>query len=75
MANTSSATGAGSGTRTYCSEQNPEEPLWGTADPVDVWLCLEYRPAWKGRAMTDNALAEPTRLWLDRTVAGFAPFF
>lgn len=72
MANTLSAAGAGSGARTYCSEQSPEEPLWGTADPVDVWLCLEYRPAWKGRAITDNALTQPTRLWLDQTVAALA---
>ncbi|MGE0625369.1 MAG: sucrase ferredoxin [Pseudomonadales bacterium] len=72
MANSSSATGTGSGARTYCSEQNPEEPLWGTADTVDVWLCLEYRPAWKARALTDNALAAPTRQWLEQTVAALA---
>jgi len=72
MANTSSGTDSGSGTREYCCEQNAAEPLWGTADTVDVWLCLEYRPAWKSRALTDNALAAPTRQWLEKTVASLA---
>ena len=60
------------GARIYCSEQNPEEPLWGSADPVDVWLCLEYRPVWKARAVTDNGLAGPVQRWLADTIAAFA---
>jgi hypothetical protein len=72
MANTSSRTDSGASTREYCCEQNAAEPLWGTADTVDVWLGLEYRPAWKHRALTDNALAARTRQWLERTVEALA---
>ena len=36
----------------------------GTADPVDVWLLLEYLPVWGAKATTDNALAPTTREWL-----------
>lgn len=72
MANTTSARDSESGSRSYCSEQNPDEPLWGTADRVDVWLCLEYRPAWKARALTDNALAARIRHWLEETVTALA---
>jgi hypothetical protein len=43
----------------------------GTADTVDVWLCLEYRPAWKAKAQTDNSLSAETAGWLTRTLAGF----
>ncbi|MYF50768.1 MAG: sucrase ferredoxin, partial [Gammaproteobacteria bacterium] len=31
---------------------------------VDVWLLLEYRPAWRAKAITDNALGEGVRSWL-----------
>ncbi len=72
MANTSSTTDKEPVARAYCSEQNPAEPLWGTADTVDVWLCLEYRPVWKGRALTDNALAQRSRDWLEQTVTALA---
>ncbi len=57
--------------RIYCSEHNQTEPMAGTADTVDVWLCLEYRPTWTAQAQTDNALAEETTRWLERTLAGF----
>ena len=53
----------------YCSEHNSAEPLWGTADTVDVWLFLEYRPAWKARASTDNSLAAPAARWLSETLS------
>jgi hypothetical protein len=55
--------------RQYCSELNASESLWGTADTVDVWLCLEYRPVWKPKAMADNALAAPIRSWLAESIA------
>jgi hypothetical protein len=73
MANPATArkTGA-SAPREYCAESNAGESLWGTADSVDVWLCLEYKTAWKARAITDNALAEPTRRWLDDTLEALA---
>ena len=56
--------------RTYCSEANAGEPLLGTADVVDVWLLLEYRPAWKAKAVTDNDLSAGVRRWLTDGMAG-----
>ena len=50
--------------RTYCSQANPDEPMLGTADVVDVWLLLEYRPVWKARAVDENDLSEGVRRWL-----------
>ena len=38
--------------------------MFGTAEVVDVWLLLEYRPAWQAKAVTDNALGEAARRWL-----------
>ena len=52
--------------REYCAEvaQAEDEPMAGTADVVDVWIMLEYLPAWTAKATTDNALAAPTKAWL-----------
>jgi hypothetical protein len=52
--------------REYCAEvaQAEDEPMAGTADVVDVWIMLEYMPAWTAKATTDNALAAPTKAWL-----------
>ena len=55
--------------RIYCSEANPAEPMLGTADVVDVWLLLEYRPVWRARAVADNDLAQSVRDWLSEGVA------
>ncbi len=72
MANTLDITPAsGARARVYCSEHNDSEPLAGTADTVDAWLCLEYRPTWKARAQTDNSLSPATEAWLEQTLAGF----
>lgn len=57
--------------RVYCSEQNDDEPMGGTADTVDVWICLEYRPVWKARALGDNALSDGTRRWIAQTLDAF----
>ena len=57
--------------RIYCSEFDDGEVMSGTADTVDVWLCLEYRPTWKARVLADNALSEGVRSWLEQTLAGF----
>ena len=51
--------------RTYCSEYNGAESMAGTADNVDVWLLLEYKPAWRSKAMADNQLAAPIREWIE----------
>jgi len=56
----------------YCSESALNEPMAGTADAVDVWLLLEYRPAWRAKATEDNALAEPVRRWLAQQQAALA---
>ena len=47
------------------------EPMLGTAVRVDVWLLLEYRPAWRPKAVQDNDLAPETLAWLQRQVAAF----
>ncbi len=44
----------------------------GTADPVDVWLLLEYRPVWKARAIEESGLGQATRRWLDDATAALA---
>lgn len=56
----------------YCCEQNAGEPLGGTADRVDVWILLEYRPAWKARAVEDNELPQAARRWLDDGLAALS---
>lgn len=38
----------------------------GTADCVDIWLLLEYKPSWRARAVTDNDLSGETQMWLQR---------
>jgi hypothetical protein len=50
--------------RIYCSEAAAGDGMAGSADPVDVWLLLEYRPAWTAKAITDNELGEPVQRWL-----------
>ena len=50
--------------RIYCCEASADQPMLGTAAVVDVWLLLEYRPAWRAKAMADNALGEAVRSWL-----------
>jgi len=35
----------------------------GSADPVDVWLLLEYRSAWRAKAVIDNDLTAEMRAW------------
>ena len=55
------------GDREYCSElsRTQGEPMLGTAEPVDIWLLLEYKPAWKSRAVEDNGLEDETNRWLE----------
>ena len=55
--------------RIYCCEASADQPMLGTAAVVDIWLLLEYRPAWRAKAMTDNALGEGVRSWLAQGVA------
>ena len=42
----------------FCAQvaRENEEPLFGTATQVNVWLLLEYRKAWRRKAVTDNDL-------------------
>ncbi len=51
--------------RRFCSRENTDEPMAGTADHVDVWLLLEYRPVWQARVQKDNNLNGPVRTWLE----------
>ena len=41
MANSQATAADGRPARVYCSEHNDSEPMAGTADTVDVWLCVE----------------------------------
>lgn len=58
--------------RLYCAEAEPREPLAGTADPVDVWILIEYRPTWRARAHDDNELPPELRAWLAAGSAALA---
>ncbi|MCY3623528.1 MAG: hypothetical protein OXH68_17700 [Gammaproteobacteria bacterium] len=60
--------------RVYCADLclASGEPMLGTAVEVDVWLLLEYKPAWRPKALEDNDLSARTRDWLDRTLAAVA---
>ncbi|MCZ6616874.1 MAG: hypothetical protein O7E57_01985 [Gammaproteobacteria bacterium] len=53
--------------RDYCSRLAADEPMWGTAEEVDVWLLLEYKSSWAARTVTDNSLNEASKNWLERT--------
>ena len=55
--------------RIYCSEAASDDLLAGTAESVDVWLMLEYRPAWRAKAIADNALEPRIREWIDSQIA------
>ena len=57
--------------RHYCSDLSlaAGEPMAGTADRVDVWLLLEYNPAWRAKAVTDNDLSPKIKAWLDQQMA------
>jgi hypothetical protein len=52
--------------REYCAEVAAAEgeALAGTAEVVDVWIMLEYVPAWTAKATSDNALNAKAREWL-----------
>ncbi len=56
--------------RRYCSDLSRArgEPMLGTAECVDLWLLLEYKPAWKPRAIEDNGLDDATNQWLEASV-------
>jgi hypothetical protein len=55
----------------YCS-QACSESLAGTSDVVDVWLLLEYRPAWKAKALPHSDLAPSIKRWLQETIEALA---
>ena len=57
--------------RTYCSDLclASGEPMLGTAAQVEVWLLLEYKLAWKPKAVQDNDLAAATQAWIEATIA------
>ncbi len=40
------------------------EPLYGTAEKVDVWLMLEYNLPWRAKATKDNNLPLAVKAWL-----------
>ena len=50
----------------YCSElaRAAGATLIGTADPVDVWILLEYGGTWRGKALLDNELPAAAKAWV-----------
>ena len=50
----------------YCSEmaRAAGATLIGTADPVDVWILLEYGGTWRGKALLDNDLPAAAKAWV-----------
>jgi hypothetical protein len=46
--------------------------MCGTADVVDVWLLLEYRPLWRAKALPESDLTAATTDWIQACVASFA---
>ncbi len=50
--------------RVYCSQVGTNSSMLGTADPVDVWLFLEYKPSWSARAITEGGLSTQVGEWL-----------
>jgi len=47
----------------YCSRLASHEQMPGTAEPVDVWLLLEYRPPWRAKAVSNNDLEVEIANW------------
>lgn len=54
--------------RTYCSQEDTKISMLGTAEQVDVWLMLEYRPAWTAKALQDNSLSDLLTQWLSTSM-------
>jgi hypothetical protein len=50
----------------YCSElaRAANEPLRGTAEQVHAWLLIEYREAFRPRALEDNVLPAAVNAWI-----------
>jgi hypothetical protein len=56
--------------RAYCCEESRaiDEPIYGSADHVHVWLLLEYRVTWRARPVEDNDLPATVNAWLSRGI-------
>ena len=46
--------------------------MCGTAEVVDVWLLLEYRPGWRAKALPESDLTAVTQEWVQSCIASFA---
>lgn len=46
--------------------------MLGTAEQVDAWLLLEYKPSWPAKAISEGSLTPQTQAWLEQTQAQFA---
>lgn len=56
----------------YCSLAAPQLPMAGTADPVDVFVMLEYRGPWSEKVVATAPLAEALWAWLADLTASYA---
>ena len=57
--------------RVFCSEVATNSSMHGTAEQVDAWLLLEYKPSWAAKAIPDGQLAPATKHWLEQTQQKF----
>ncbi len=55
--------------RVYCAESSASLSMCGSAEVVDRWVLLEYRPVWRAKALIDNELQSSVRAWLEKLVA------
>ncbi|MGI9324358.1 MAG: sucrase ferredoxin [Pseudomonadales bacterium] len=53
--------------RSYCSLQQDQGSMLGTAEQVDVWLMLEAPGSWPARAVEEGAVATEVAQWLERS--------
>lgn len=54
--------------RSYCSLQQVQVSMLGTAEQVDVWLMLEASGSWPARAIEEGALDAEVAQWLELEV-------
>lgn len=59
-------------TSEYCSQLAPTLSMAGTADPVDIFVMLEYRGPWSEKVVANAPLSEALWTWLADLTAFFA---
>ncbi|MEM1229001.1 MAG: sucrase ferredoxin [Pseudomonadota bacterium] len=56
-----------------CATLDPQAPMWGTAEQVDLWLLLEAPGTWPAQALgAEGPLAPAARQWLESQLAALS---